>query len=548
MSTSPSPNPTLQQSIAGLPMKPGVYQFSDESGRLLYIGKATKLRSRVRSYFRASTALSGAKQFMVHQICTVAVTVVDTSAEALLLETTLIKKYKPPYNVVMKDDKNFQFIHITNDAFPRIETVRKLPLSHRHGRYYGPYTSGYAVRRALHLLKSIFHYCDTPPQEKRGVVVLPKRPCLDYHLGRCLGPCAGDVSPAAYTMVIKQMERFLRGDYQPIRRSVEHDMRVAARDKQFERAARLRDTLQSIDALIEQQKVVLTTTVHADYLSLARTGARADGTAAVNLFVVRGGKLIHQEVFFLQHTAQQSDGDILSAFEDQYYAQATHRPRLVYRSTEQRRGKHRRLLAMGTANAVEALQRQQRVTAERTAVASTALHQLAEALHLPSESLHRIEIYDISNVQGAYSVGSMVVFIDGQPAPHEYRKFKIKTVDGPNDFASIREVINRRVRHLSRDRGTVRHAWPRPDLIIIDGGKGQLSAAHAVLSAVHLDIPLASLAKQEEELFLPGRSISIRLPKGSPGYHVVQRMRDEAHRFAIGFYRRRHMKGLLEEQ
>lgn len=551
----------LQEKLQQLPLQTGVYQFFDEHGRLLYIGKATHLRSRVRSYFRSSTQLSGAKQFMVHQIDRVTVTVVDTPTEALLLETTLIKKYKPPYNVVMKDDKHFQFIHITDDAFPAIETVRRLPLSHRRGHYYGPYTSGYAVRRTLHLLKSIFHYCETPPVEKRGVAVFPKRPCLDYHLGRCLGPCAGDVTAEGYQRVIAHIEHFLRGDYQPIRRRVERDMQQASKHQQFELAARLRDTLQSIDSLMEQQKVVSTTTVHADYLSLVHNGS----TAAVNLFVVRGGKLIHQEVFFLGHTEQQSDDDVVDAFEDQYYSQATHRPRLVYRSTEPRRGKHRRLLEMGMTNAREALERQQQNIQQRAATATTALQQLAEALGLHGRSLRRIEVYDISNVQGKYSVGSMVVFINGQSAPQEYRKFKIKTVDGPNDFASIREVMNRRVRHLTRDhakssRSTIdrdqtsqhtpmpiRDPWPRPDLIIIDGGKGQLSSAHAILSAAHIDIPLCSLAKQEEELFLPGQSISIRLPKGTAGYHLVQRMRDEAHRFAIGFYRSRHMKGLLGE-
>jgi excinuclease ABC subunit C len=531
----------LLKKIGQLPLQPGVYQFFGADGRLLYIGKATSLRARVRSYFRGSTDLSGAKQLMVFQIADIKTTVVDTEPEALLLETTLIKKYKPPFNVVMKDDKNFQFIHITDDLFPQLETVRQLPLRGRTGRYFGPYTSGYAVKQTLRLLKSIFQFCISPPVVKHGQVVYPKRPCLEYQMNRCLGPCAGVISAAEYQKVFDQIERFLKGDYEPVRRYVERQMVAAAAKEQFEKAARFRDQLGAIDRLMTEQKVVSPTRENADYLSLARL----NGTAAVNVFTVRRGKMIHQEVFILQHTRDQSDAEILTAFRDQYYAQTMTRPPQVYVSSEERRGRHRKLLEMGITNTAEALKRQTAAFAKRDEEAAGALAELGQAIGLSGQALKRIEVYDISNIQGKFPVASMIVFTDGRPDPAQYRKFKIQTVRQPDDFASMREVINRRVRHLPK-RATGRTSpWPRPDLIIVDGGKGQLSAAKAILDAAALKIPLAALAKREEEIFLPGRPESIRLPKGSAGLHLVQRMRDEAHRFAIGFYRRRHLKSLV---
>ncbi len=535
----------LQEQLEQLPQLPGVYQFFDERGILLYIGKATNLRSRVRSYFRESTQLSNRKIHMVFLIRSVEITVVDNEPEALLLETTLIKKYRPAYNVVMKDDKNFQYIHITDSAFPRLETTRKLPMTGRKGRYFGPYTSGYSVKTTLRLLKQIFHFCESPPVDKKGVIEYPKRPCLDYHLGRCIGPCAKDISAEEYALMFDDVERFLKGDYHPVHRTVESQMKKASAAEQFEKAARLRDQLTGIVRLMEEQKVVSTTRENADYISLFRMDSRA----AVNVFTVRKGMVIHQEVFILGHTKDQSDVDVLEAFRDQYYAQTMTRPKKIVLNTEERRGRNRKLLEMGAVNAEEALKRQQASFEKKEKEAHEGLEQLGKVVGIPGEKLHRVEIYDISNFQGKNSVGSMVVFTDGRPDHAQYRKFKIKTVQGPNDFASMREVINRRVRHLP-GRGR-QHAekkdfeWPMPDLIIIDGGKGQLSAALSMIDASSVDIPVVSLAKKKEEIFLPGATEGVIMPEGSPGLHLVQRMRDEAHRFAIGFYRKRHLKELV---
>lgn len=535
----------LIEKVNQLPQQPGVYQFLDSAGKLLYIGKATHLRSRVQSYFRDSTALSDAKLAMVARVHSLETIVVDNETEALLLETTLIKEHKPPYNIVMKDDKNFQYIHITADRYPRLETTRRRTA--RGGLYFGPYTSGRSVRRVMAMLKSIFRYCTTPPVEKSGKIIFPKRPCLDYHLGRCIGPCANTVSAEEYAQIFVQIRRFLEGGYEDIQKQVQSEMVQASEQQQFELAARYRDQLQAIEQLMVEQKVVSTRRENADYLSLARI----NNQAAVNIFQVRRGVLLQQEMIFVAHAKDHSDQEILEAVRDQYYAMVMNKPKQILLSTESRRGRYRKLLEMGSTNARAALERHIAGLQKRERKASAGLQELADALGLDASQLHRIEIYDISNIQGSNSVGSMVVFIDGVSAPTQYRKFKIKTVQGPNDFASLREVMDRRLQHLPERLGgkgedsADRAAWPKPDLMIIDGGKGQLSAAKSIIDIMQPDIRVVSLAKQEEEIFVPGRSESIRLPEGSEGYHLVQRMRDEAHRFAIGFYRSRHLKELV---
>lgn len=547
----------LEEMVRELPMQPGVYQFLDEHDKLLYIGKATKLRSRVQSYFRTSTDLTAAKKRMVERIRSVEVIIVDTEPEALLLETTLIKKYKPPYNVVMKDDKNFQYIHLTDDPFPQIEIARRIHHKvggrylRKTGDYFGPYTSGYAVKKTLRLLKSIFGYCTSPPIMKRGEIVYPERPCLEYHLGRCVGPCAKAITPEEYQLLFDQIRTFLKGEYEPVKKELEAQMQLASKHQQYETAARLRDQIEAISKLMAEQKIISTKRENADFLSLARM----DNTAAVNLFMVRRGKLLHQEVLLLKNAKEATDKELLDAFVDQYYAQAIDQPPKIVLSSETRRGRNRRLLEMGMKNAEEALQRNLNSVQKHDKKAREGLEQLGAAIGIPAEKLGRIETYDISNNQGAFTVASMVVFVDGQPASAEYRKFKIKTVEGPNDFASMKEVLNRRLRHIPsrvekrRERaakdGDLPDPWPQPDLIIIDGGKGQLRAAKTILDLYELDIPIISLAKRQEEIFLPGQSESVLLDRDSEGLYLIQRMRDEAHRFAIGFYRSRHLKSLV---
>ncbi len=538
-------NEKIKIIVDGIPLQSGVYKFFDKDGRLLYIGKATNLRSRVQSYFRESTNLSVAKRQMVQQIDDIQITVVDNAQEALLLETTLIKKYKPRYNVVMKDDKNFQYIHITDDVYPRIETVRSLPMRGRNGEYFGPYTSGFAVKETLRLLHSLFRYCLQPPLMKKGKIVYPQRPCLEFHMGRCIGPCANAVTPEEYRLLISQVGSFLKGEYEVIRSDIERLREAAADAEEYERAARFRDQVRGIDRMMEEQKVVSTNRQNADFLSLVRDEHDAE-IAAVNVFIVRQGKLTHQEVFFLSHTKNMSDEDVIDAFTSQYYSQTVTVPPAIYKSTEDRRGRNRKLLQMGKKNAAEALGRRRASFEKNEVRAEKGLKEIAQVLGKKPEELVRIEIYDISNFQGKFSVGSMVVFINGRSESSQYRKFKIKTVEGPNDFASLQEVMNRRLRHIDRKSAKgVKDPWPRPDLIVIDGGKGQLSAAASIFDLVDIDIPIISLAKREEEIFVPGSSTPLILEKGSEGYHLMQRMRDEAHRFAIGFYRKRHLKGLI---
>lgn len=551
--------------VQDLPLQPGVYRFYDDRDILLYIGKATQLRSRVQSYFRSSTLLSPAKQIMVRKINKIEYTVVDTPDEALLLETTLIKKYKPPYNVVMKDDKNFQYIHITAELFPRIETVRRITRSKLAGKYFGPYTSGLALKRILHVLKKVFKYCEHPPKVVRGKVVYPKRPCLNFHLGKCIGPCAGAITIEEYRKIFTTIEEFLKGDYEVVTNQLQHDMVQAAAQQNFETAAQLRDQFQAIEYLVAEQKVISTRDDSADYLSLAQDAKRA----AVNIFQVRRGKLFHQEVVVLQHIAQQTEADIMQAFCDQYYGNIVTHPTNLYMSTEVRKGRHKRLLAMGIKNAQDALQRESKKPVPTTH-SQQGLQELAQVLQLDRAKLNRIEIYDISHFQGKYTVGAMVVFMNGEASKKDYRKFKIKSHTKNDDFASMREVMLRRVNHLpkfSSDRSRpvttgITKTWPQPDLIIIDGGKGQLSSAKAILDQSKLTIPIVSLAKKEETLIVPGSDAAvgveyystptaavfneIQLPKGSEGYHLLQRMRDEAHRFAITYYRSLHNKTMRD--
>lgn len=527
--------------ISSLPHDPGVYRFYDEHDALLYIGKATSLRSRVSSYFRLSTELSAAKQQMVSRIARVEWTIVNNPHEALLLETTLIKKYRPPYNIIMKDDKNYQYVHISNDLFPHITTVRSLPRV-RSGYYFGPFTSGLALKHTLRLLKRIFRYCDTPPEEKRGHIVLPKRPCLDYHTGRCSGACTGEISANEYQVIIQHIKRFFSGDYKDTLRTLEREMSSAAQHQQFERAARLRDQWQALTQLTKEQHVILPRKEHADVFALARI----DSEAAVNIFSIRHGVLIHQQLFRIQHTLERTEAEILDAVIEQYHASAPEPSTHIYRSDERRRGTYRKIIEMGKKNAADFLHRQLRLHTDTQARGRLRVQALAAVLGIHPDRLKRIEVYDISHHQGAFTVASMVVGINGMPAPKEYRRFTIKTVDQIDDFASMQEIMDRRIRHLAAYGAEEKKIWATPDLIVIDGGKGQLSAAAEVLRIRHCDIPIISLAKREEELFTVGQSESIRLPKHSAALQYLQEMRDEAHRFAITFYRKKHLKSLRE--
>jgi excinuclease ABC subunit C len=542
----------LTTAVRLLSHKPGVYIYKDVKGTVIYVGKAKDLRHRVSSYFQAGRNLAPDKALMVGRIAELETIVVSSELEALLLEGSLIKKYHPRFNIILRDDKYFTFIKLTlRDAFPQIQVVRRITKD--GSRYFGPFTSAWRVRQTLKLIKRIFHYCtDVPPTGPRT----NSKPCFDYHLGRCIGPCAGAVTSEAYHHVIRDIIRFLEGHTGDILNQLQRDMRGAAQRHAFEKAAILRDQLQSVERVVAQQKVISVKRDDADVLSLARDG----DAAAVNLFQVRQGKLLQKEIFLLQHTSEAPETEIMASFVEQYYGQSTDHPKRVVmakrpegigalerllsiRIVAPNRGRLRQLVNLGEENSREELKAQRARWESDEAKGKRSLSALEKVLGLAP--LTRLECYDISNNQGTNAVGSMVVFEAGQPKKSDYRKFSIKGVAGSDDFAMMAEVLRRRVRHMD-DGG-----WPRPNLIIIDGGKGQLSAARDVLNDAGVKIPLISLAKREEEIFRLGIARPLVLPRDSEALFLLQRIRDEAHRFAIGAYRNKHgkatVKSLLDE-
>lgn len=517
-----------------LPLRPGVYLFHDADGAVVYVGKAVNLRSRVSSYFRASSDLQPAKRIMVDTIRRLEHIIVRSETEALLLESTLIKKYRPKYNILLKDDKFFQYIKINlRERFPQVATVRRVTID--GSRYFGPYTSGLAVRRTMRLLKRLFPYksCDRPPE----------RPCFDWQLGRCLGHDTEPGSEQRYQDIVRHLIAFLEGRTGNTLSTLKKQMVVAAKRRDFETAAICRDRWQALTHIIEKQAVVSPRRDSYDVVGLARH----EDLAAIALFQVRQGKLVQQDQFILQHTGDQADAAVVSAFISQYYAQSTVHPRLIvtpvtvpvavtnaYQLTVRvaSRGTKKRLVSLATENAADHLHRDRERWLTAETKARLGLNELAHAIKLPGPP-QRIEMYDISNYQGRHAVGSMVVFEHGQPKSSAYRKFIIREVVGPDDTHMLAEVIRRR---FARHDGT---GWPLPDLLMLDGGKAQLSVVLKNVPGLGEHVPVVALAKEHEELFLPGQSRPIRLPPGSQELFLIQRIRDEAHRYAIGFSRQR---------
>ncbi len=537
----------------GLPQKHGVYVFHATDDTVIYVGKANNLRSRVSSYFRKSTDLTPAKTIMLTEIKRIEHIIVRSETEALLLESTLIKKYRPKYNIILKDDKYFQYIKIAlREKFPQVSTVRRVTID--GSRYFGPYTSGLAVRRTMRLLKRLFPYksCNNKPEI----------PCFDSHLGRCLGHDTGPGSVERYHQVIERLIYFLEGKTGQVLKQLRIDMKTASQQRDFEYAALLRDRLQALEHVIEQQTVVTPKRDSFDVIGLARL----DGLAAVNLFQVRQGKLVQRDQFMLQNTKDQSDRDVIRAFTEQFYSQSTTHPKLVIVPVDlplelgnalqlefrhATRGMKRKLLSMATENAEDYLQREQNNWLSAEAKARLGLQELAHALNL-DEPPKRIEMYDISNFQGKHPVGSMVVFEQGLPKKSDYRKFAIRDKEIPDDMRRLAEVIRRRFAHHGHSDspplgggvwgGAEKDGWPMPDLLILDGGKPQLSVVIKHVPGLTEHVPVVALAKEREEIFIPGRSSPIRLPEGSQELFLIQRIRDEAHRFAIGYYRKVHRR------
>ncbi len=560
MSQNQLVTPGLTATLASLPDRPGVYLMKDVHGTVLYVGKAQSLRSRVRSYWQKQSAGSRGEVHRIRQVIDrvvdLEVTEVDSVSEALLLEANLIKRFKPRFNVRLKDDKSYPYIKVTlADDFPRIERTRKLPAD--GSRYFGPYASASSVDEAMNLVRRLFPFRTCTIDIREGKRALA-RPCLLYHIKRCQGPCIEAIDKRAYRADIAQVELFLEGNADAVVDGLEHEMSFAAERQAYERAAVLRDKIRAIERTMESQKMAAFARTELDLAAMARH----DDQAAVQLFVVRNGKMVGRDVFFLESPRDVPDDEVLASFLEQFYARATSIPREVLvpraladtadleaflagkrgasvRIRTPQRGEKRELLELATRNAGEALAREAARWLADEGRTLGALEELSGALGLAGPPM-RIECYDISNFQGSESVGSMVVFEEGRPRSGEYRRFKIKTVQGANDFASHQEVLRRRFRYAASGKEGDEEArrWAMPDLVIIDGGRGQVSAAQEVLDELGLsDLPMCGLAKEREELVLPGREEPVVLPVTSPALYLVQRLRDEAHRFAITYHR-----------
>jgi excinuclease ABC subunit C len=564
--------PELREQLDSLPTRPGVYLMKDEGGKIIYVGKASNLKSRVRSYFHATAGHAPRTQRLATAIRGLEFIVTSSEVEALILENTLIKRHQPRYNVRLKDDKRYPYVKISwQDAFPRIFATRYMVQD--GARYFGPYASVQALHQTLDLLRKIFPY-RTCTREITGD---DPRPCLYYYINRCSGPCIGAVSQEEYRGMIQQVCLFLEGRGEPIVAGLEARMASASGSLDFEEAARLRDQLQAIAQVMERQKVVLPAGGDQDVVALAR----ANHDACVQVFFIRQGKLIGREYFLLEGTEEEEDREIITSFVKQFYDKAAYVPPEILlphqvgdaaiierwlldkRGAEvalgvPRRGTKRELVEMAAENAAEMLahlQNQWRMEEEKAVQAQT---QLQEALGL-SQPPTRVEAYDISTTQGDQTTGSMVVFVKGAPRKSDYRRFRIRSVVGVDDYAALQEVLERRLGRVAIEEGLAeqpgrkKSAWSiMPDLMLIDGGKGQLSAVQEVLARHGLDhVAVASLAKRNEELFVPEQPEPIVLERDSPALFLVQRIRDEAHRFAVSYHRqlrqKRSVASVLEE-
>jgi excinuclease ABC subunit C len=596
----------LRQTLTQIPDAPGVYQMIDRDGEILYIGKAISLRSRVRSYFQDSAALHVRTVAMVERVVDVRTIVVTNEIEALILEANLIKRYQPPYNVRLRDDKRYPYLKVTNEPFPRIVFTRVV--KDDGARYFGPYTNAHGLRELLDLVRIVFplRTCREPIDGKR------RRPCLQYHIKRCLAPCVGYQSEEEYDATIEEVVLFLEGKQESLLTRLQAEMIAAAGTYSFEAAARIRDRIVAVRRVTEGQKVVWKSRLDMDLIAMAR----AQGQACTQVFMVRGGKLIGQEHFMLDGVYESTDASLFEEFLKQFYTARTagapelpgisafakartardNEPPLPQKSRGRRtaasavpkeilvqveppersvieewlsgikgqrvrvlvpqrgvRAEYLRLVQTNAEQNLKAFLAHQEV---QESAQARSLTELADALEL-AEVPHRIECYDISNIQGTNAVASMVVFVEGRAKKSDYRKFKIQYDRGPNDFAMMQETLRRRLRYLRRETDGVSDNAvadqlarkekfnKKPDLLLIDGGKGQLAAVVEVLEEMDMTgLAVAGLAKEHEWLYLPGQSEPIVLAPNSPGLHLIMRLRDEAHRFAITYHRQRRDKAM----
>lgn len=541
----------LKDKLDLLPEQPGVYIYKDDKGQILYIGKAISLRQRVRSYFQTGADHASKVRALVEKIADLETIITNTEVDALILESNLIKQHQPWFNIRIKDDKHYPYLKLTmRETFPRLLIARRIQ---RDGsKYFGPYPTGFAMRETVRLIRRIFPL-RTCKQPLTGEPV--GRPCLNQHIKRCLGPCTGKISREQYLEVVHAVDMLLSGRHETLVKHLTERMQTAATALQFEQAAELRDQLAAIERMLEKQKMISAGLEDRDIIALARGVEET----CVSIFMMREGHIIGRENYFLTGTEESSRGEILTGFLKQHYASNPFVPSEIILAAElpandaelvgewlskqrgskvyltvPKRGDKKQLVEMAATNAEAALDERLAYNIRQGELLESALAELALHLNLP-EPPRRIECYDISNISGAQAVGSMVVMLDGEPARSEYRRFRIRGLDGPDDYAMMQQVLRRRFRRVQMDDDSFADL---PSLIIIDGGKGQLSAALQVLHELGFNkIPTIALAEAEEHIFLPGRSEALVLPRQSQSLYLVQRIRNEAHRVALGYHR-----------
>ena len=553
-------NEALLETIKLVPTQPGCYLYYDKNGEIIYVGKAKNLKRRVYSYFHKQHE-SPKTNILVSQIEKLEYIITDSEVEALILESHLIKKHKPKYNILLKDDKKYPYFLITDEDFPRIQVVRKKNLNPDKGRFYGPYTDVGAMYATLDFLKRLFplKQCKTPK--------FSNRPCLYYHIGKCLAPCQGKVTPEEYQKLIQQVELFLSGKQSELLKQIQIQMQKYADSEQFEKAAKMRDSYLDLQKTLERQKVVYENTkLNEDIIAVIYE----DGILAIVIMMIREGRLIDKKDFTYFVDNVDKTEYFETFFRDYYSGLKLEFPdRIISKDLQEigdkelyqdwlkilsgkkvtinyGNGKFKELYELAMKNATNLLEnaKLKKMAQIRDDFNEVGAY-LAEKLHLTNFP-NRIECYDISHIQGTNTVASMVVFQNGLPKKTAYRKFKIKSTEGkPDDFLSMKEVLSRRLSRLGEPK------WEKPDLIIIDGGKGQLSSVMQIVEDMGIKvgkdgIDFVSLAKREEEVFLPNQSESILLPRESNALYLIQRIRDEAHRFAITFHRDLRSKKLKE--
>lgn len=540
----------LKSKLANLPTNPGIYQYKNSLGKIIYVGKAKNLRSRVRSYFQNNRPRDAKTTALLKKIADLEIIVVNSEAEALILEDTLIKKHKPRYNVMLRDDKTYPYVRITNEQYPRIFKTRKVI---RDGsKYFGPYTEVRHLNFLLKLLRSVLKYRSCKLKLNEPDIRNNKfKVCLDYHIKKCTGPCIGSISKEFYNSNIKTAIQILQGKTRNLEAELKSKMTELAEELRFEEAAEIRNQLKLLTEYIGGQKVVTTELIDRDVIGYCRI----ENSACTLIFMIREGKLIGKKHFIVANATEQQDSEIIQATIEKWYMEAEIIPKEIVvpvlpeqpefiqdwlkqkkgrtvELTEPKLGDKKKLLDLATANAEFMLREYFITIAKKDQLLSKSVLALQKDLHLPKPPV-RIECFDNSHLQGTDYVSSMVCFVEGKPKKSEYKKFKLKYVDGNDDFAAMREVITRRYSRL------VNENLPLPDLIIVDGGKGQLSSAIEILQKLGIfdKVSIIGLAKRLDEVFVPFESDSIMLPRNSASLKLIQQLRDEAHRFAITYHR-----------